>query len=128
MINFHPFQISVFYSFCYWFSIKFLKLFLVSVFFFGGGGGRLLVACFNWSLLSYFKLFCGFIIITQGCKANLYANDGLLTRIIDWLTALRLNIGIVGKSHGNKKIYTTSIKSFGSIFSLQKYATVQLIN
>ena len=38
MINFHPFQISVFYSFCYWFSIKFLKLFLVSVFFLGGGG------------------------------------------------------------------------------------------
>ena len=51
MINFHPFQISVFYSFCYWFSIKFLKLLLVSVFFFflggGGGGERLLVACFN---------------------------------------------------------------------------------
>ena len=67
MINFHPFEISVFYSFCYWFSIKFLKLFLVSVFFFfwgggggrgffvgvfffllgGGGGQRLLVACFN---------------------------------------------------------------------------------
>ena len=50
MINFHPFQISVFYSFCYWFSIKFLKVFLVSVFFFWGGGvggERLLVACFN---------------------------------------------------------------------------------
>ena len=46
MINFHPFQISVFYSFCYWFSIKFLKLFLVSVFFFffGGGGGRAFIS------------------------------------------------------------------------------------
>ena len=32
MINFHPFQISVFYSLCCWFSIKFLKLYLVSVF------------------------------------------------------------------------------------------------
>ena len=44
MINFHPSQISLFHSLCYWFSIKFLKLYTVSVYFFRE---RLLVACFN---------------------------------------------------------------------------------
>ena len=83
-INFHPFQISVFYSFCHWFSIAFLKLYLVS--FSGGGGGSLLVACVNWSLLTLL-LFCIFIIVSQGCITNLYVNDGLLTRIINSLTA-----------------------------------------
>ena len=34
LINIHPFQISVFYSFCHCFPIKFLKRYLVSVFFF----------------------------------------------------------------------------------------------
>ena len=32
LINIHPFQISVVYSFCHCFSIKFLKQYLVSVF------------------------------------------------------------------------------------------------
>ena len=52
VIYFHPFQISVFYSFCYWFSIKdfFKTVARVCIFFLGAGGAggeRLLVACFN---------------------------------------------------------------------------------
>ena len=43
------------------------------------------------------------MIISQRCRANLYANDGLLTRIINCLTALPFNIGIVDESHRNEK-------------------------
>lgn len=41
--------------------------------------------------------------MSQGYRTNWYANDGLLTRIVNWLTALRFNIEIVDESHRNKK-------------------------
>ena len=74
MINFHPLQISVFYSFCYWFSIKLL-------FFWGGGGWGAFISRVFYLILVKLFIVCVFI-ISQGCRANLYENDGLLTRIV----------------------------------------------
>ena len=73
MINFHPFQISVFYSFCYWFSIV--------VFFGGEGGGGAFISRVFYLILVKLFIVCVFI-ISQGCRTNLYENDGLLTRIV----------------------------------------------
>ena len=47
--NFPPFQIAVYLTLCHCFSIKFLKLYLVSC--------QFICRVFNWSLLSYLKLF-----------------------------------------------------------------------
>ena len=63
MINFHPFQIAcLFDSFCHWFSIKFLKLYLVSCQF----------SCRVFKLiLVKLLIVCVFTIISQGAPLGL---------------------------------------------------------
>ena len=80
-------------------------------FFLGGGGGgrgeRLLVACFKRSLLSYF-FFC-VSMLSQRCRANLYANDGLLTH--------------AGEIHRNKKYIQSLLNLLVQFSFLQNKAT-----